>query len=263
MGLPPKRVVPNKFSIQPWTGANEGEKIIIYGDSGMGKTSLASMAPDPVFIGLDDGGRKIRNPKTGEPLQFIDGITIFQDVREVLQQVSLFSQYKTIVIDTITALENLAVPYVCATVPTEKGAKVSSIEGYGWNKGYRHLWDVMRLILQDCDGLIRAGKNVIMVAQSKPAKVANAGGEDFLCDTPSLYAGQPSIAASFVEWTDHVLAIRYNNLTVDKKKVSGSERVIFTYPEPYFKAKSRTIKEPVVSFSASNDDSIWRFLFGA
>jgi hypothetical protein len=254
--------VQSKFSVQPWVGDGQGEKVLIYGDSGMGKTTLWSMAPSPVCIGTDDGGRKIVNPKTNEPVKYVEGVADFADVRAALQQIDLFANYETVVIDTITILENWAATWMLKNVAGPQGKPVLNIEGYGYNKGYKHLWDTMQLILQDCDGLVREGKNIVMVAQSKPAKVANAAGEDFLCDMPSLYSGQPSITASYVEWADHVFAIRYNNLAVDKKKASGSERVIFTYPEPYFKAKSRTIKEPVVSFSAEDDDSIWRFLFG-
>jgi hypothetical protein len=262
MPLPPKRTVQSKFSTGPWTGANQGEKILIYGESGMGKTTLTSMAPDPVFIGLDDGGRKIRNPKTGEQLQFVDGITTFQDVRDALQQINLFDPYRTVAIDTVTMLENLGAPWTFQHVAGPQGKPVLNMEGYGYNKGYKHLWDTMQLILQDCDTLIRAGKNVILVAQSKPAKVANAEGEDFLCDMPSLFSGSPSISASYVEWCDHVLAIRYNGMKVEKKKAGDAERAIFTYPTPYFRAKSRTVKEPIVAFASEADDSIWKFIFG-
>ena len=61
-------VVNKTFQVKTWSGDKEGEKVIAYADSGMGKTTLASMAPSAVFIGLDDGGRKILNPKTNESL---------------------------------------------------------------------------------------------------------------------------------------------------------------------------------------------------
>ena len=62
------------FQVKPWSGGDEGEKAILYSDSGMGKTTLSAMSPNSVFIGLDDGGRKIKHPITGEDLNYIPGI---------------------------------------------------------------------------------------------------------------------------------------------------------------------------------------------
>ena len=72
------------FRIEKWDGTKSGEKIIIYGDHGRGKTTLASMAPKPVFIGLDDGGRKLHHPITGEQLNYIPDVETFEDVRGAL-----------------------------------------------------------------------------------------------------------------------------------------------------------------------------------
>ena len=104
---PSKTVAPAKtFKVEPWTGENEGEKIVGYGDTGMGKTTLFSMLPSPIFIGLDDGGRRIVNPKTGDAIQHIPDIKTYQDVRDVLHQVDLFPAGSSCVIDTITLLRD-------------------------------------------------------------------------------------------------------------------------------------------------------------
>ena len=99
-----QKTVNKTFQVAVWDGAGEGEKIIIYADSGMGKTTLGSMLPTPVFAGLDDGGRKIRNPITDEPLKNIPGIETFDDFRAVTQQVDLFNDYESYVVDTVTIL---------------------------------------------------------------------------------------------------------------------------------------------------------------
>lgn len=271
--MPPKRTAPplpsktaakKSFTIAPWNGAGEGEKIILYADSGMGKTTLASMAPAPVFIGLDDGGRRIRHPKTGEPIAAFEGVETFQDVRDVLQQPELFSEYKTVVLDTITVLQDLAVPHMLNTVPNEKGSKVSSIVAYGYGKGYQHLYDVMKLILQDCDRLVRMGKNIIFIAQAGPHKVPNAGGEDYLRSGPRLYSGTPSVEGLYCEWADHILLIDYQSTAVEKRKaVCDENRAVFTKGQIYFRAKSRTLtsEQAVVSFTTPDDDSMWQLIF--
>lgn len=265
--LPSKAAVPKKsFSIAPWNGAGEGEKIILYADSGMGKTTLASMAPKPAFIGLDDGGRRIRNPKTGEAIAAFQDVSTFQDVRDILQQPSLFMGYDTVVIDTITALQDLAVPYLLTTIPTEKGGVAKNIVAYGYNKGYQHLYDVMKLILQDCDVLVKQGKNIIFIAQAGPHKVPNPAGEDYIRSGPRLYSGTPSVEALYCEWADHILLIDYQTTAVEKRKaVCDDNRAVFTKGQIHFRAKSRTLtsEQAVVSFTTPDDDSMWQFIFTA
>ena len=74
-----KTRVKKTFTVGPWDGGLQGEKIVVYSVSGMGKTTLASLAKDAVIIGVDDGGRKIRNPLTGELLTVVRGVETFTD----------------------------------------------------------------------------------------------------------------------------------------------------------------------------------------
>jgi len=109
------------FQVAVWGGDNEGEKIIMFADSGMGKTTLASMLPTPTFAGLDDGGRKIRHPVTGEKLKNIPGIETFDDFRIATQQQDLFNDYETYVVDTGNILEGSALDWMLQNVTGEKG----------------------------------------------------------------------------------------------------------------------------------------------
>ena len=271
--LPPRpnQKKPTKqFTIEQWDGSASGEKIILYGETGMGKTTLASMAPNPVFIGLDDGGRKLRNPKTGELLRHIPNVNTFEDVRAALNA-CLDLDCASVVIDTGTILESLAEQHVLNTVSGPQSSKPSNLESYGYGKGYKHLYDTMRLPLLDMDKLIEAGKNVIVICQSINNKIANPAGEDYLCNEPRLYhSRQYSVLLLYCEWADHILRIDYQGTWVTKKnkqdaygKASGDvTRIVQTKEETYFKAKSRTLDEPVISFSTKDDDSVWQLLFG-
>ena len=270
------------FRITPWTGAGEGEKLILYGASGRGKTTLASMAPAPVFIGLDDGGRKVRNPITGEAVAHVEGVETFDDVRQVLQDRTLFQNAKSIVIDTGTVLELLAIQWVIANIKHEKaGVKIEHLDDYGYGKGYVHLFDTMRLVFQDLDGLVRGGRNVIILCQQCPVVVANPSGANFLENGPKLYAPGPDSKQSFTvrgyacEWADHVLKLDYLQriITGDRvdertgkqfagKATGDATRAVFTMPsDPSYFAKTRTLTDPVVSFAEAKDDSLWRLLF--
>lgn len=270
------------FTVGSWTGANEGEKVIVYGASGRGKTTLASLAPTPVFIGLDDGGRKIRHPQTGDPINHVEGIETFEDFRSALAQVDLFDPFESIVVDTGTRLESLGADWTVATIPHEKGHAVTRLVDYGYGKGYEHLYDTMRLAFQSLDALVRRGKHVIVLCQQCPVVVANASGNNYLEDGPKLYHPGPDSKQTFsvrlfaCEWADHVFRIDYTNRYVggDRKVMPSSttERAVFITPEdPSYHAKSRTLgnlrdedDDPItrLSFDSPSDGTVWEYLFG-
>lgn len=270
-----QKKVNKTFQVAVWGGDNEGEKIIQYADSGMGKTTSAAMLPTPVFAGLDDGGRKIVHPVTGERLKNIPGIETFDDFRAAIQQPDLLDDYESLVVDTGNILEGWALDWTLANVTTDKNEHAANIEKYGWGKGYRHLYDTMRLPLADFDALIRRGKNVCILCQMNQIPIANAGGEDYLCDVPKLqpkHGATPAIWGLWCEWADHVLKISNEGVIAAKdsekskvaKATSTGNRIIHVHaPEVHYKAKSRTIPHtfPVVSFDSPSDSSIWRFLF--
>ena len=259
------KAVPKKFNIQSYADVKRGEKIIVYGETGIGKTSLALLAPTPTFLDLDEGGAELYHPVTKKKLDYVPGVRNFSDVRAALQQVDLYDNYETIVVDNATILQDWAEPYVVATIPTEKGTKVQNLIGYGYNKGYKHLYNVMKGPLQDCDELVRRGKNVIFIAQAALRSVPNPSGEDFLRAGLRLHVDKSwDIESLYCEWASHVLRIDYFDAFVSKdKKISGeTTRAVFVQPELHFRAKSRTVQEPVVSFENQEDDSIWTYIFG-
>jgi len=262
--------VAKKFKVETWDTTGEGKSIALYGDTGIGKSSLAFLAPKPVWLGLDEGAGELRHPITGEKPQRIPDIKTFSDVREALQDVSLFDPYETVVIDTVTILQDWAEPHVVTTIPTEKGAKVKNLIGYGYNKGYKHLYNVMKGPLQDCDELIRRGKNVILIAQAGLHNVPNPGGEDYLRAGLRLHVDKTwNIEALYCEWADYILRVDYFNTFIKDKRVSGStDRAVFVQPELHFRAKTRTpwYNEDgslisVLSFETLADDTVWKFIF--
>lgn len=253
-----------KFTVAGWSSSGRGEKVMIYAESGMGKTTLASTAPKPVFLGLDDGGARILHPILGTELDHVPGIEDFSDVRMALAQPSLFADHRTIVIDTATVLQDWAVPYILRTISAGKGAEAQSVESYGYGKGYRHIYDAMLGILSLADVLVSRGQNVVMIAQSEVTRVANAESEDFLKEGPRLqHTNQGDVAGLYREWADHVCRIGYQGIVVKDRKVKEAcmDRVVYVQPEIWFYAKSRTIhvKEPI-DFSAPEKDDLWKFM---
>lgn len=262
------------FSVVEWSGSGQGKKILLYGPNGMGKTTLASMAPNAVFIGLDDGGREIRHPKTGAKLRAIPGVESFEDLRDALHQPDLFAAGATLVLDTITMAEAAAAQYLFRTVRLPDKSYATNLEDYGYGKGFNYLLDPMRLLLADMDPLVRRGVNILLLAQQGQGTVSNLGGMDYSQDGPTLESRPKSganVRAEVVGWVDNVFRIGYPDVSVEKaskdakkgKAQGTTDRQIFTEPEVHFIAKNRMngTLPPVVSFATRDDDSIWQFLF--
>lgn len=267
-----KAVTPvKKFETATWNTAKEGQRIITYADSGMGKTTLASMLPNPKFADFSGGSDKILHPITGERLAYILGCDTFDDVRAACHQPGLLKAGDSFVLDTGTAFEDRGLEWTLENIQAgEKGKHYTAtrIEGYGWGKGFRHLYDTMKLPLTDFDVLIHRGVNVVINCQMQQVEIAHSGGENFLCDTPKLQKAHgkstPSVWGLWNEWADHVFKIGYGDIQAsDGKAASSGERVVFVHGQVYFKAKSRTIPSefPVISFSHPGDDTVWRYLF--
>jgi len=266
----PKTTPVKNFQAATWDTDKEGQRIILYADSGMGKTTLAAMLPNPKFADFKGGSDKILHPITGERLIHIPGCETFDDVRAVCHQPGLLKAGDSFVLDTGTAFEDTGLEWTLDNILHEKGKTIKRIEDYGYGKGYRHLYDTMKLPLADFDTLIRRGVNVVILCQMQQVEIANSGGENYLCDVPKLQKAHgkndnvPAVWSLYDEWADHVLKIDYGDIQASEgKAASTGEHVVRVHGRPHFKAKSRTIPSefPVISFSHPGDDAIWRYLF--
>ena len=172
------------LTFQPIT-QQDGEREIIYGTGGIGKTSLALQAPAPVvFFDLDRSLQKLaRNQQLGR-VRTLPADT-YKELYETLTATG-WDGIKTIVIDSASELEALAELDVLRTVKTSNGQQAKSIEDYGFGKGYRFLYDRMDLILQAAENHIRAGRNVVFICHESIDSAPNPMGENFLRYSPDL-----------------------------------------------------------------------------
>lgn len=259
------------FKTATWEPTKKGKRIVVYADSGMGKTTLEALLPNPKFGNFSGGSDQILHPVTGEPLNYIPGLETLDGVRDMCRQPDLFKPGDSFVLDTATEFEGGPIlTWLLANVKHEKIPEkvIKCIGDYGYGNGFRYLYDTARLPLADYDHLINRGVNVVLSCQMQQVEMKNSGGEDYQCDVPKLQKehgkSTPSVWALYNEWADHIFKIDYDNVQVSDGKSAGTaERVIRVHGLPYFKAKSRSIPHlfPVVSFSEPSDDSIWRFLF--
>lgn len=99
---------------------NSTIKMMIYGQAGMGKTTLALSSPSPLLIDFDGGVKRVN-------MNHLQGVDIVQvsswaEVQQLFQED--LSAYRTIVIDTIGKMMDFIISYKC-------GSKQPSIRDWG------------------------------------------------------------------------------------------------------------------------------------
>ena len=259
---PPPRVgngsrpqTPRKFAVT--SGRIDGpQKIVLYGTGGIGKSTLASLAPKPVILDIETGTRDLDAHR-------VEGIESFAELRACLQGTAL-DGFQTVVIDSASKVQELAVAHTLETVKHEKGYHVSSVEGYGFGRGLQFVYDTFLLLLADLDGQARKGRNVILVGHRCTDTAPNPEGDDFPryeLDLQSPRSGKASIRNRVVQWADHVLYLGYDVVAEDGKGIGGGTRTIWPNELPHHIAKSRRIADPI-PFTGPDDDAVWRQIFG-
>ena len=214
------------------------------------------------FFDLDDSLGVLAKQLEGFDIRPVSNVATWDDLRGALHGDG-WDEIKTIVIDSATKAEELAVEHTIRTVPHEKGNRVQRIEDYGYGKGYSHVYDTFLTLLGDLDAHVRAGRNVILVCHDCVSNVPNPTGEDWIRYEPRLQSpasGKSSIRLRVREWADHVLFIGYDVAVKDGKGTGSGTRTIYPVELPHCMAKSRTLEEPLPL--VRYDRTLWDYLFG-
>lgn len=212
-------------------------RLLIHGVDGVGKSTFGADAPEPVFIGTEDGTDHIDTSRFERP----DGgpLESFTDLLDAVAALTLDAGgYKTAVVDSLDWAE----PMLWRSVCEKEG--VTSIEevGGGFGKGYTAAIDLWRSLLAALERLQRAQHmNVILIAHSLIKKFANPQGEDF--DRYILKLNEKA-AGLIREWCKGVYFANYETFAVkDKAKrvrgVSTGARLLYTQRTAAYDAKDR------------------------
>lgn len=216
-------------------------RVMLYGVHGIGKSTFGAMAPNPIFIQTEDGLANIEAPRF--PLS-----ESFDDVMEAVM--ALYTEqhdYHTVVIDSADWLEQLIWKEVIRRRPTtERGRDVTSIEDYGFAKGYTYALEPWREVLDGLNALRNErGMMVILIAHAKIERFENPETDAYDRYSPRL---NKHASALIQEWCDEVLFATYKVHTkqsdegFDKTRTRGigtGDRIIRTTERPAHMAKNR------------------------
>lgn len=205
------------------------QKVVIYGAEGIGKTTLASQFPDPLFLDLEDGSASM-------DVKRVDDIQNWQQLAEVLKEIIADpSICKTLVIDTADKAEQMATIAVC------QERQIKGIEDAGYGKGYTYLAEKMAAFCSYLSLIVRKGVNVVVIAHAQMRKFEQPD-EMGAYDRWELKLSK-KVAPLYKEWADMLLFLNYKTNVTESKtgkaKALGGERVIYASHHPCWDAKNR------------------------
>ena len=206
---------------------------LIYGPDGVGKSTLASEAPAPLFLGAESGTDQLNVNRLA--------MASLADMRAALTELTTTEHpYQTVVLDTADWLEKL----VYADVLAKKGKPDWGIEDFGYGKGRVFAFEEWVALLPLFDACRDKGLGIVILAHSMVKKYEDPA-------TPQGYdryslklqdGAKTDVAALLREYVDMVLFTTYevNTATDDKRRGFGDgSRIIYTERRPAFDAKNR------------------------
>lgn len=189
-------------------------RIIIYGENGVGKSTWASKAPNPIFIDTESGLARIdckKYPKSES----------FDDVLENIQELAGKDHgFQTVVIDSIDWLERLIFDKLCAKNGVDSIDKVDK----GWGRGYNLALNYWRELIEALDWL-RSNKGMasILIAHAKIERFEDPSSLSYDRFSPRIHK---TACALLAEWSDATLFATKKFRTQKEEANFGRERVI-------------------------------------
>jgi hypothetical protein len=230
-----QRPAPKPFQLKISRGkSGAAERLLVYGSAGIGKSTLAANAPNPIFLDLEGGSSQLDVARA-------EGLNRWEELLGAVQSLTTDAHdFETVVVDTLDRAEWLCWQSVC------ERAKVRSIEqiGGGWNKGYTAAYEEFRRLFGALETLWRQRRmRIIVLAHAALETVKNPSGPDYQRYTLKVHK---QVAGLFYEACDATLFAHYDvAVTKDEGASRGKAstlsdvRYVYTVEQATHLAKNR------------------------
>ena len=216
----------------------------LFGEGGMGKTTLAAMWPSPVFIRTEDGTASLAG---NDNVSLFPLATSTQDVLDAIEALATQKHdHKTLVIDSITQLATMVEAEIVANDPKAKSINQA---GGGYGAGYSAAAEKHRQIRDWAGSLAyEKGLNIVFIGHADTEMLDLPDMDAFARYTVRMHR------KSLPHYTDNVDLVGLIRLKTfvrggdgDKKRaISTGEREIICHPQASSVTKNRfNISEPL------------------
>lgn len=239
--------------------------LIIYAQSGLGKTSFGAAFPKPYFIcDPNDMGiyELVEEKQVPEPIG-IDTVESFSELSDIgPSRVDEFSQagVETVVFDSLTGMEFLCFTQMCEEEYDGDWSK----EGFmsyqqGPVSAAKSLWPQF---LTSLNTFIQNGINVVLIAHSQIKQFNNPASASYDKFTPYLNKEtwqQTHRWASIVLFMNQEVETRKEGAKI-KANETALTRNVYTEPSPIYDAKNRHGLEPLFEMGSDGQECYQNFL---
>jgi hypothetical protein len=207
------------------------QRVVLYSVEGVGKTTLASQLPSPLFLDTEKGSDHLDVSRIQ--------ITTWKEVKEALKLATSAKEYKTLVVDTADGLEDLLAKELCKAQGVDG---IEQLDG-GYGKGYAKLADKWGEFLSgDLEPLLNAGLHVVLLVHAQAKKFTEPG-KDTAYDRFELLQSK-QCAPLTKGWADEVWFANFKTTIIEEKGkatigAGGKERILHTSHAPSHDAKTR------------------------
>ena len=223
----------------------------ITGDAGLGKTSLAATFPKPIFIRAEDGLQAI--PTATRP----DAFPLLSNVDMLWEQLTALIKedhdYKTLVIDSVTQLDNLFTNHIVDTDPKKPRTIAQALGGYG--AGFQALSSLHGRV-RKAAGILNEtkGMNIVFIAHSETETIELPDQDPY---TRYNIRMQKKSVSHFIDNVDMVAYLKLETHTFGdgerKKAISDGTRILVSYATAANISKNRFgINEDIVVVNGIN-----------
>lgn len=211
-------------------------KCVLYGQEGIGKSTFASKAPNPLWCDVEDSTAELDVARLPRPMSYA---AIMEQIAYVRANPYVCD---TFVLDTADWAERLGQKHICDA----NGKK--AIEDFNYGAGFNRAHEAFGAMLNALDTLIAVGVNVIVLAHAALRRVdlPNEDGSFDRWELKLQNSQKANNANMLKEWADIVLFAMYKTYVVkkeDKDKVGkakgGQQRVMYTTHHACWDAKNR------------------------
>lgn len=210
----------------------KARRMLIYGENGIGKSTLAASFPKPIILNFEDGVNDIGCDHT-------ERFRSYEELQEFLVRDLAETDYRTIVLDTADWLEKLLGDYIA-----RKNSK-DTIDDIPFGRGYKLLEKQWKDLLTQIEFYWNQNRHVVFTCHEFLDRFADPEGDTYNFYRPSLHK---TGSGCVTEWCDEVLFCKHKKFLRKREEgfnqerhipIATGERVIVCNKQPAIEAKNR------------------------